>query len=128
MLTAEQILIAPLRQLERRVVHVPEWGGDVLLQEWSGVQRGQWEENYLLFKKTRLADMDDDSYFWAYLVASAMVDASGARIIRDDQVMAFAETSGRVIRRLGEIAARMNGIGSAIVADVEKNSEPAPSD
>jgi hypothetical protein len=117
MLTRDQILA--VRDLPTEVVDVPEWGDTVIIAVMSGKAREQLMD--------ALADPQGPSRFQAIILASTMVDETGARMFGEDDIEQLREKNPDVLTRLVDVAMRLNKIGPKATEDAVKNSEAAPS-
>lgn len=107
MLNRESILSAV--DLKRDPVPVPEWGGDILLQEMDALSATEfWDFVGQLREKekgpgagTRIA---------ARLVVACAIDETGERLFRDEDAEALARKRGAVLDRLYIKAAELNGM------------------
>lgn len=113
-LTKDQILAAP--DLKREIVAVPEWGGEVILQELSGLQL----ETYL-----DGVNQGAGGIFSKFLAAT-LVDEAGDPLFTQDEIAQLQKKNARVIKRLFEAGQRLNGLDKTL-EDVAGNSETAPS-
>jgi len=98
-------------------VQVPEWGGDVRITTMSGIERSAYDAS--LFPSGKY----DPRHFRAKLVAHTAVDESGSRIISDDSIPALDAKAGKILDRLWEVSARLNGIGPWAEDAIRKNSK-----
>ena len=82
LLTREAILQA--QDLPTEQVHVPEWGGDVLVRALTGAERDRFEQSIVeqRGKSTRMNLQN----IRAKLVALTVVDEQGNRIFKDEDV------------------------------------------
>lgn len=92
LLTAEQILSAKLK-VEK--INIPEWGGEVLLQEPTGYQRSQYEE--------MLTKTDNDKELRklrGFCAAQCLVKENGDRLFTDEQIDVLNKTSANALDRV----------------------------
>lgn len=109
------ILEAKDRRAE--ALEVKEWGVTVYMTELSALALDSWQEEVSRRKKDGDGMMLDS----ASLVARCMCDKDGNRIIGDDDLTEFSKKSGKVIKRLFDVALRVNGIGEDTVDELAKN-------
>lgn len=123
-LTKEQILSSD--DLERELVDVPEWGGEVWVRTLRARERDQFEAESLQKKgenyETNFRNLR------ARLVALTMVDEEGNLLFKGKDVEALGNKSARAMDRVFSVAQRLNGIGKHDIEELTKNSEPAPSE
>jgi|SRR5205807_2586487 len=119
MLQREQILSTKGR-LKRATVAVPEWGGDVLVQELSAADRDAFEASCVTRKgKSVEANLVN---LRAKLVVRAVVADDGTRIFADADADAVGQLSGAAINRLFEVAQRLTGLTDQDVEELVGNS------
>ena len=118
-LTLATILAA--NDLKRETVAVPEWGGDVLVQELSATHR---EEVFALTHgKT---DIERGRVFRRAILARALVDENGAPMFSDAEGLNVAAPidslmakSAAVVDRLAEVALKLSGLGQSAEGDAK---------
>ena len=118
MLTRDELLekaSVPLRE----EVPVPLWGGTVLLQGMSAVERDAFDaETY----RDPNADIGDwRANFRARLCVRCVVDAEGNRILTDSDAERLGKAPGAVVDRLFEVGRRLSGLTEKDVEELEKN-------
>jgi hypothetical protein len=106
----EQILAA--QDLERVAVEVPEWSCKVWLRTMSGAERDQVD-------KELVKAADGDTAWLQRMLLRVMSDEEGARVFADADLPAVMAKSGKVLRRLIDQAAKINGYG--VAEETEKN-------
>ena len=116
-LTREQILATD--GLVREVVSVPEWGGEVLVQEFTAAQRDRFEQMMIEQRSGKVeANL---SNFRAKLAAACMVDEDGKGLFSDLDVEALGNQSARALQRVVDVAMRINALSEQDVEDLTKN-------
>lgn len=108
MLNRESILSAV--DLKREPVPVPEWGGDILLQEMDGLSGAEFWD-FVGQQQGNKAGRSGGMLIAARLVVACAIDENGIRLFRDEDVEALAKKSSTAIDRLYDVAARLNGMG-----------------
>lgn len=104
-----------------REIHVPEWGGSVLVKCLSGTEREAWE------RWLNEAQSQQGTKFVLYgragLLVRCLVDESGARLFSDDDmaVLSNADGSGPALDRLFDAAIEINRIGKHEIDELAKN-------
>ena len=119
MLTKDQILEA--NDLRTETVHVPEWGGSVLVRSLTGTDRDAFEASMItvLPDGTRKPNM---SNMRAKLVALTVVDEAGSLVFDVSDVDRLARKSAAALECVFVTAQRINGIGVDAQEDIAKNS------
>ena len=96
-LTRAQILAATDRKTE--VVPVPEWGGDVTIQQWSGNDRDAFESEQANGNKVGLR---------ARIAARSIVNDSGQLLFSEADIQALSAKNGAALDRIVEAVFRTN--------------------
>jgi primosomal protein N'' len=124
LLTRDAILQA--QDLPTEQVHVPEWGGDVLVRALTGAERDRFEQSIVeqRGKSTRMNLQN----IRAKLVALTVVDEQGNRIFKDEDVKWLGNKSAAALDRIFEVAQRLSGLRDEDVEELAKNSESDLSD
>jgi len=124
LLTRDEILQA--QDLPTEQVHVPEWGGDVLVRALTGAERDRFEQSIVeqRGKNTRMNLQN----IRAKLVALTVVDEQGNRIFKDEDVKWLGNKSAAALDRIFEVAQRLSGLRDEDVEELAKNSESDLSD
>ena len=123
LLTKEQIL--KVKDIETRTVHVPEWGGDVLVRGMTGIERDQFEAKILdqSGKKTKVNLQNAR----ARLVAITCVDADGNRIFSESEIVLLGTKSAAALDRVYDVAASLSGISDEDIEELLGNSKATTS-
>ena len=124
MLSKEQILAA--EDLSTETIHVPEWGGDVVIKELTGAQKDAFEQttftrngkNY----EVNLTDMR------ARLCAISIVGEDGSRMFCDREIKALGGKSAKALDRVFSACQRLNGMTNDEIDEMSKNSLAAQND
>lgn len=117
-LNRDDILGRPV-DLPREEVHVPEWGGSVWVRMLTGAERDRFEMTVTDTQRVN---------FRARLVVMCACDERGIRLFHDGDVLALGNQPAPALVRLADVALRLNKFTSEDVDELEKNSEPVPSD
>ncbi len=124
LLTKASILAT--EDLPRETVHVPEWGGDVLVQGLTGAERDAFEASVMTGKgKDRDVNVKN---LRAKLIAKSLVDEAGRPLFGEPDLAALGGKSAKALQRLFEVAQRLSGLTPQDVDELTKNSEGAQSD
>lgn len=118
-LSKSQILQVVDRKTED--VEVPEWGGAVRVQEFSGSDRDAFEQSMVKIGADgkREADLTN---MRAKLVAMCLVDAeTGERMFSDSEIDLLGRKSAMALERVFEVAQRINGLGASDTEAAAKN-------
>lgn len=119
-----QILTAIDLKQER--VDVPEWGGEVIVQELNAADVSEFMAMTMTNVDVDLGTIRDahglfDSYIW--VAAHSMVDENGAPLFDGEEYLAkLARKNIAPIRRVAEVAMRLSGLEKGAKAEAEKKS------
>jgi hypothetical protein len=116
-LSRDEILSADDRP--RRLVSVPEWGGEVWVATMTGTARDAWEQS-LLTRRHGKAEPNMEN-MRARLVAATVVDEAGQRLFSDSDIDALGRKSAAALERVCKVAQALNGIGEAELEDLKGN-------
>jgi hypothetical protein len=105
--------ILEAEDLPRREVHVPEWGGSVFIRMMTGSERDAFEERQI---KAPYRDLR------ARLAAAVCCDEAGNLLFGENDLPALCKKSGRALDRVFSAASRHNGLTSADIEELKKNS------
>ena len=113
-LTRDEILRAA--DCRPEPVSVPEWGGQVWIRPITAAERDRFE---MRFHAAEGAGRYEN--LRAALVAMALADEEGRRLLADEDAAALGAKSAAVLDRLFDVAKHLAGIGPAEAQDLEKN-------
>lgn len=94
-------------------VEVPEWGCTVYVAVMTAKDRDQWE--------TEMAGNRDNVNIRASLLVRCLQDDQGKLIFSRQDADALGSKNAIVVDKLFDVAARINGIGSAAQEQAQKN-------
>lgn len=117
-LTKAAILDA--EDLKTEEVDVPEWGGTVLVREFTAADRDAFFVATIRVKPdgTREPVLDGMN---AKLVAACLIDENGDRMFSIDDVAALAGKSAAALERVAAVCSRLNRLATSDVEDAAKN-------
>jgi len=119
-LTKKDILKAD--DIQKEMVNVPEWGGDIYLRTMSGLERDAFEQSIVKDKVTNLTNIR------ARFCALVICDEDGKRLFTDADVVELGRKSSLVLSRIFDVGQSLNGFTNADVEELAKNSESGQSD
>ncbi len=122
LLTREDILKADDRPTE--TVHVPEWGGDVLVRGLDGRGRDSYFASMTVQAGNR--QRMDTTNATAKLVASCIVTEDGEPLFSMDDVNALGAKSGAALNRVFDAAQRLSGLSDDDMAELGETSAATP--
>jgi hypothetical protein len=116
MLTREQILAA---SIEREILDVPEWGGEINVRGMTGTERERFE---------LAAQKRSDCILRALVAAMCVCDGDGKALFTQTDVPALAANSAAALDRVFDVAVRLSGITTKELDSTEKKSVTTPGD
>lgn len=105
----------------------PDWPAPVWVRGWSGIERETFQQAWRNWRIIRSMDASDYRRFDAFMVRHVVQDESGVLIFTDADVEKLAETSGRSLDYVVNIANKLNGFDAKDIEDLVKNSAPSQS-
>lgn len=120
-LTREALLGAAATTLPRTVLHIPELGGDVILQGMSGTDRDAWEQS-LVRGRGKKRDVNLQNVR-AKLVVRSLINEDGSRMFTDAEAPAVGAIRVDVLNQLFEAAQKLSGVSDEDVDELGKSSE-----
>lgn len=114
-LSREQILGAPDLRFEE--VAVPEWGGTVRIKMLTGAERDAFEG--MIRDRATLGKLGEN--LRATIVASTLVDESGARLFTEADIEALGKKSWLALERVATASARLNKLEDRDIEEAAKN-------
>ena len=116
-LSRDQILAA--QDIERELVSVPEWGGEVWVYGLTGAELDQFQLEITRMKGQK-AEVDLANVR-SKLAALAMRDDGGKRLFSDADVDVLSQKSARPLARVFDAAQRLSGLTADEVERIRKN-------
>ena len=117
MLTRQEIL--DVSDLDKKVVTVPEWKGDVIVKTMTGTEREAWESTLFETKGNKTRTKMEN--LRAKLLACCLVDEEGKRLFTDKDINSLSGKNARALDRLYDVARELNGIGQEDEDELVKN-------
>lgn len=117
-LTRDQILNHD--DLQRELVQVPEWGGEVYVRTMTGSERDAYEMRMVADRdKGGITGIHD---IRATLAALTVCDEHGGPIFSLSDIEAPGRKSCAALDRVCEVAQRLNRLTAADIAELKKSS------
>jgi hypothetical protein len=117
MLNKKAIMAAP--DIKSELVHVPEWGGDVMVKGMTGSQRDEFEASMVEMRgTTQVMHLEG---IRAKLCSLTIVDEDGRRMFDSDEIDELGAKSAQALQRIFEVAQRLSGLTNADVEQLAKN-------
>jgi len=115
----DQILQAD--DLPSEIVDVPEWGCQVRIIGMNAKDTTAFGTSMVdVGTNGQVQTMKLDN-FMAKLLVRTMTDLDGNRLFSDDEAELLGKKSGMVLKRLADVATRLNGLGEEAIKTAEKN-------
>lgn len=94
--------------LQKELVSVPEWGGDVYVRCMTGAERDKFESGIIEMRgKEQTLNM---SNIRAKLASMSICDENGKRLFKEEDVQALSQKSGAALDRVFAVAQRLSAI------------------
>lgn len=116
-LTRDQILAHD--DLQRELVGVPEWGGEVYVRTMTGSERDMYELRMLDGRKDGITGIHD---IRATLAALTVCNETGGPVFSISDIEALGAKSCSALDRICEVAQRLNRLTAADVDELKKSS------
>lgn len=123
-LSRADILGADDRPTKR--IHIPEWGGDVIIRTITARERDQFEQSLFVQKGNDIIRNADNMR--SKLCSLVLVDEDGKNLFSFDEAAKLGQKSAAIIARLFDEAQKLNGITKEDREEMIKNSESVPSE
>lgn len=123
-LSRADILGADDRPTKR--IHIPEWGGDVIIRTITARERDQFEQSLFVQKGNDIIRNADNMR--SKLCSLVLVDEEGKNLFSFDEAAKLGQKSAAIIARLFDEAQKLNGITKEDREEMIKNSESVPSE
>lgn len=120
MLSKKDILTA--EDIQKELVQVPEWGGEVMVHGLTCGEKDQYEQSLVTDGKVDLKGAT------ATLVALCVRDEKGCQIFSPLDVSSLVNKASRPMERISKVAQKLSGMGKNDLEDMVKNSETIQKD
>jgi len=128
-LNREAILQA--EDLDRELVSVPEWGGEVYVRALTGDERDEFEASMIEMrpgKGGRTEAVPKLQQIRANLVARTVCGADGERMFTSANVTELGAKSAAALDRLYEVASRLSGLREEDIKELAQDLVETPGD
>lgn len=106
--------------LLRETVSVPEWGGEVVVQEFSALQRDQFER--MVTRVSGKEVQPDLHNFRAKIVAASVIDPeTGELLFEERDVAKLGGLSAKALDRVAQAVLKLNDFSAQDVDELTKN-------
>jgi hypothetical protein len=123
-LTRDEILAAV--DVEKELVSVPEWGGDIYIKGMTGAERDKFEAS---FAQRKGKDVTYNMLnIRAKLASLTICDESGKRLFTEADVMALSQKSAVALQRVFAVAQKLSGFGDDEVKELAEGVKNDPFD
>jgi hypothetical protein len=121
MLSRDAILAAD--DLQKELVAVPEWGGDVWVRCMTATERDEWEASVVTMDNKGQNPKADLRNIRAKLVVRCVIDEAGVRVFGEEDTVALGAKSAAALDRLYAVAARLSKISKEDEKELLGNSD-----
>ncbi len=118
--------IFAVQDLHREQVYIPEWDGFVFVRTMTGTERDAFEAGML---KVQGEDIERNlANYRARLLTYCVVDETGAPIfLAEDDAKALGEKAIPALKKLFNVATRLNAMSESDVRELTANLKGGPS-
>lgn len=113
--------------IRKLAVTVPEWGITGYVRTWSGDGRQAMVADWIEWRDAHGGVERGAKYYRAFVVARALLDESGDRIFKDEDVPALATKSTRALDIVIAAVDRLNAVTEEAMESLIKNCDGSPS-
>lgn len=118
--------ILQANDLEKELVPVPEWGGEVYVRAMTGAERDRFEASVVEQRgKKQIFHIEQ---IRAKLASYTICDEQGNRLFTDADVKVLGQKSAAALQRVYEVAQRLSGITDTAVDELAEGLEDDPFD
>jgi hypothetical protein len=110
--------------IETVLVPCPEWGGDILIRGLTGAEWSNFENSIVHYKGDKT--VRNNKNLSARLIVLAAVDDKGQRLFAEDDASWLAKRSGKVLRRLADVASSLAGVSKDDMETLKENFGVTP--
>ncbi len=104
-------LILNASDLPRQAINVAEWGCTVYVRTLTGTERDAFDS------ETAKLGEEGKALFRARMAAATLCDENGEPVFTAEDAEALGRKSGKVLDRLWDVAAKLNGFGQSVEDD-----------
>jgi len=116
-LTREEILNA--QDMRTETVHVPEWGGEIIVRTLRGDEYEHYEESLLSGRgRSRHVIYGE---IRAKLLVACIVNENGNRVFTEKDIDALKSKSAAALDRVWTVAQRLSGLSAEDIEGLAKN-------
>ena len=116
-LNKKQILSAD--DLQKELIPVPEWGGEVYVRGMSGQERDEFEASIVQMRAGQEAPQAlNMKNVRAKLASLTICDETGKRLFSENDIGELGKKSASALQRVFEVAQRLSGLGDDAVAEL----------
>lgn len=112
--------------IQKELVTVVEWGGEVFVKGLSGAERDQFENSIISMRgKDQKINL---SNIRAKLASLSICDEDGNRLFTDADVLALSQKSAAALQRVFSVAQRLSGLAEEDVKELVEGLKENPFD
>lgn len=110
--------------IERVRVPCPEWGGDIIIRGLTGAEWSNFENSIVHYKGEKT--VRNNKNLSARLIVLAAEDKEGRRLFAEEDAAWLAKRSGKVLRRLSDVASSLAGVSKDDMETLKENFNVTP--
>lgn len=122
MATLKREDIVAAQDIQKELVSVPEWGGEVWVYGLTGSERDSFEASIIRQRGGQASKEINFQNLRAKLCVMAMRDDNGERLFKDTgDIELLGKKSAQALQRVFDAAQRLSGLSPDDVEDLSKN-------
>lgn len=110
--------------IQKELVSVPEWGGDVYVKGMTGAERDKFEGS-IVEQRGKDAQVNLTNVR-AKLASMTICDEKGKRLFDEKDVQTLSQKSAVALQRVFTVAQRLSGIGDEDIKELTEGLENNP--
>ena len=118
--------ILEISDIQKEIVAVPEWGGEVWVYGLSGAERDKLESGMIEVDEKGKRQSYNMANFRAKMAIMAVRDEKGKRLFTDADLQRLSQKSAVALQRIFIVAQRLAGITEDDLNDIKKVIEESP--
>jgi len=122
--------ILEVNDLKTERVHIPEWGGDVLVRTLTAKERDEFENSMVKVSgrgRSQVRELIIQNVR-ARLAVLTVLNEDGEQMFNRTDEEALGKKAGSALNRIWDVSSRLAGISDSDVEEILGNSETDPDD
>jgi hypothetical protein len=116
--------ILEANDVTKKLVKVPEWGGEVYVRSMSGEDRDRFEN--LIVQSNGKSAKSNLENFRAKLASMTLCDEAGVLLFNEEDVKALSKKSATALQRIFVVAQKLSRIGDNDIEELTRGLQENP--